>query len=111
MPNLKAELTLRHPLLVHKRRGTGTATPQCCFYHPCPAEEVFHACFRIAKDDEEGSERLSASDIFRRLKMYNPAAMRGSNPATFAQVLLAAGVTRKHTKYGNVYLVKPMKAA
>lgn len=81
------------------------------FYHPCPAEEVFHACFRIAKDDEEGSERLSASDIFRKLKMYNPAAMRGSNPATFAQVLLAAGVTRKHTKYGNVYLVKPMKAA
>ena len=56
-------------------------------------------------------ERLSASDIFRKLKMYNPAAMRGSNPATFAQVLLAAGVTRKHTKYGNVYLVKPMKAA
>ena len=27
--------------------------------------------------------------------------MRGSNPATFAQVLLAAGVTRKHTKYGS----------
>ena len=70
-----------------------------------------YACFRIAKDNEEGSERLSASDIFRRLKMYDPAAMRGSNPATFAQVLLAAGVTRKHTKYGNVYLVKPMKAA
>ena len=43
--------------------------------------------------------------------MYNPAAMRGSNPATFAQVLLAAGVTRKHTKYGNVYLMKPLKAA
>lgn len=81
------------------------------FYHPCPAEEVFHACYRMAGDDEEGSEQLSASDIFRRLKMYNPAAMRGSNPATFAQVLLAAGVTRKHTKYGNVYLVKPLKAA
>lgn len=47
----------------------------------------------------------------QKTEMYNPAAMRGSNPATFAQVLLAAGVTRKHTKYGNVYLVKPMKAA
>ena len=45
-----------------------------------------------------------------KLKMYNPAAMRGSNPATFAQVLLAAGVMRQHTKYGNVYLVKPLKA-
>lgn len=77
------------------------------FYHPCPAEEVFHACFCAAEPGEEGYERLSASDIFRKLKMYNSAAMRRSNPATFAQVLLAAGVTRKHTKYGNVYLVKP----
>ena len=79
------------------------------FYHPCPAEEVFHACFRAVTPDEEGRERLSAADIFRKLKMYNPAAMRGSNPATFAQVLLAAGVMRQHTKYGNVYLVKPLK--
>lgn len=80
------------------------------FYRPCPAEEVFHACFRTAEPGDEGYESLSASDIFRRLKMYNPSAMRGSNPATFAQVLLAAGAVRKHTKYGNVYLVKPLKA-
>ena len=43
--------------------------------------------------------------------MYNTAAMLGCYQAMFSQVLLAAGVTRKHTKYGNVYLVKPMKAA
>lgn len=80
------------------------------FYRPCPAEEVFHACFRAVGSDDQEHELLSASDIFRKLKTYNSAAMRGSNPATFAQVLLAAGVTRKHTKYGNVYLVKPLKA-
>ena len=80
------------------------------FYHPCPAEEVFHACFRITTPDDEDRQRLSAAEIFKKLKTYNPAAMRGSNPATFAQVLLAAGVTRQHTKFGNVYLVKPMKA-
>lgn len=79
------------------------------FYHPCPAEEVFHACYHIASPDTEDCERLSAAEIFRKLKIYNPSAMRGSNPATFAQVLLAAGVTRRHTKYGNVYLVKARK--
>ena len=108
---LKAELLSGIRYWFTKEEERELQRHNAAFYHPCPAEEVFHACFRIAKDDEEGSERLSASDIFRRLKMYNPAAMRGSNPATFAQVLLAAGVTRKHTKYGNVYLVKPMKAA
>ena len=108
---LKAELLSGICYWFTKEEERELQRHNAAFYHPCPAEEVFHACFRIAKDDEEGSERLSASDIFRRLKMYNPAAMRGSNPATFAQVLLAAGVTRKHTKYGNVYLVKPMKAA
>ena len=108
---LKAELLSGIRYWFTKEEERELQRHNAAFYHPCPAEEVFHACFRIAKDDEEGSERLSASDIFRKLKMYNPAAMRGSNPATFAQVLLAAGVTRKHTKYGNVYLVKPMKAA
>ena len=108
---LKAELLSGIRYWFTKEEERELQRHNAVFYHPCPAEEVFHACFRIAKDDEEGSERLSASDIFRRLKMYNPAAMRGSNPATFAQVLLTAGVTRKHTKYGNVYLVKPMKAA
>lgn len=38
--------------------------------------------------------------------MYNLIAIRVSNPATFAQVLLAVEVTCKHTKYRNVYLVK-----
>ena len=108
---LKAELLSGIHYWFTKEEERELQRHNAAFYHPCPAEEVFHACFRIAENDEEGSERLSASDIFRRLKMYNPAAMRGSNPATFAQVLLAAGVTRKHTKYGNIYLVKPMKAA
>ena len=108
---LKAELLSGIRYWFTKEEERELQRHNAAFYHPCPAEEVFHACFRIAENDEEGSERLSASDIFRRLKMYNPAAMRGSNPATFAQVLLAAGVTRKHTKYGNVYLVKPLKAA
>ena len=106
---LKAELLSGIRYWFSKEEERELQHHNTAFYHPCPAEEVFHACFRAAGPDDEGHERLSASDIFRRLKMYNPAAMRGSNPATFAQVLLAAGITRKHTKYGNVYLVKPLK--
>ena len=78
---LKAELLSGIRYWFTKEEERELQRHNAAFYHPCPAEEVFHACFRIAKDDEEGSERLSASDIFRRLKMYNPAAMRGSNPA------------------------------
>lgn len=74
------------------------------FYQTCPAGEVFHACFRPAKPGEE-CESLSVATIYKVLKSYNSAAMRGSNPATFGQVLSATGAIRKHTKYGNVYLV------
>lgn len=106
---LKAELVAGARNWFTKEEERELQRHNAAFYRPCPAEEVFHACFRGADAEEEGLERLSASDIYKRLKIYNPAAMRGSNPATFAQVLLATGVTRKHTKYGNVYLVKALK--
>lgn len=80
------------------------------FYRPCPAEEVFNACYRAAEAGDETCRRLSASEIYRNLQKKNPAAMRGSNPATFAQTLSAMGVMRKHTQYGNVYLLKELKA-
>lgn len=31
--------------------------------------------------------------------------MRGANPASLAQILVAVGIERKHTKFGNVYRV------
>ena len=63
------------------------------FYRQGPAER------------REECDLLSAADIFQCLKRRNPAAMRGANPASLAQVLIAAGIERKHTKYGNVYRV------
>lgn len=48
---------------------------------------------------------LTAADIFSELQTGNPAAMRGSNPMRFGQVLLRAGLKRRHTEYGNVYEV------
>ena len=48
---------------------------------------------------------LFRSDIFSELQTVNPAAMRGSNPMRFGQILIRAGLKRKHTEYGNVYEV------
>lgn len=50
-------------------------------------------------------ELRSAAEIFQCLKKKNPSAMRGANPASLAQILVAVGIERKHTKFGNVYRV------
>lgn len=74
------------------------------FYRQGPVEDVLRACYRSAEKGEE-CELLSAADIFQHLKKKNSAAMRGANPASLAQVLVAVGIERKHTKFGNVYRV------
>ena len=74
------------------------------FYRQGPVEDVLRACYRPAEREEE-CDLLSAADIFQCLKKRNPAAMRGVNPASLAQILVAVGIERKHTKFGNVYRV------
>lgn len=53
----------------------------------------------------EKSLDLTAVQIFRELQQKNSAAMCSVNPMRFGQVLLKAGVVRRHTEYGNVYQV------
>lgn len=74
------------------------------FYRQGPVEDVLRSCYRSAEKDEE-CELLSAADIFQQLKKKNPTAMRGASPVGLAQVLVAMGIERKHTKWGNVYRV------
>jgi len=74
------------------------------YYYQSPSEEVFLSCFRPAQKDEE-NELLTATEIFKRLKKYNPAAIRSTTPMTFARILSGMGVERKHTKWGNAYHV------
>ena len=74
------------------------------FYRQSPVEDVLRTCFRVAGREEE-CDLLSAADIFQILKKKNPAAMRGANPIALAQILVAVGIDRKHTKWGNVYRV------
>ncbi len=78
------------------------------FYRQSAMEEVVRACFR-SPEEEERCELLSAAEIFKDLKKCNPAAMRGANPNVLAQVLVAVGMERKHTKWGNVYRVVKTK--
>lgn len=74
------------------------------FYRQGPVEDVLRSCYRSVEKGEE-CDLLSAADIFQCLKKKNPAAMRGANPASLAQILVTVGIERKHTKYGNVYRV------
>ena len=106
---LKAELLQGRRHWFTKEEERELQRHNAAYYRICPAEEVFRACYRAASAEED-CEQLSAAHIYKVLKGYNSAAMRGSNPATFGQVLLAAGVVRKHTKIGNVYMVKALKA-
>ena len=66
--------------------------------------EEFPARFRPPVLHEK-THGMTAADIFSELQTSNPAAMRGSNPMRFGQILLRAGLKRRHTEYGNVYEV------
>jgi predicted P-loop ATPase len=74
------------------------------FYKTAVEEEVFYTCFRAA-EGEEKALFLSATEIFRQLKKFNPSAMREASAANFGKVLTALGIERIHTEYGNRYRV------
>lgn len=79
------------------------------YYRRSSAEEVFYSVFRGAEAGEECCQ-LSLAEIFKRLKKQNPAAMKDANMIQLGQALIAAGVERKHTKYGNRYRIVILKS-
>ena len=58
----------------------------------------------FSKETEREIQQNNAP-FYKELKKRNAAALRGFNPNHLAQVLIKLGVERKHTEYGNVYLV------
>lgn len=72
--------------------------------------EVLFKCFRPAtsQDPMELICHLSASDIFAVLKKRNPAALRGTNPNSFSQLLAPSGFLRVRGHYTNYYPVIPL---
>lgn len=101
---LKAEILSGKRYWFTKEEEHDLQVNNSAFYRQGPVEDVLRSCYRSAEEGEE-YELLSAADIFQCLKKKNPAAMRGANPASLAQVLVAAGIERRHTKWGNVYRV------
>lgn len=101
---LKSELEQGIPYWFNKEQERELQRHNAPFYHACPAEDVFNCYFRAASADEECLQ-LPATEIYKELKKKNAAALKGFNPNQFGQVLLRSGVERKHTEYGNVYLV------
>lgn len=102
---LKAELADGHPYWFSKETEREIQQNNAPFYRTSSAEDVFFSCFRMDASAEEKYVQLSAADIYKELKKRNAAALRGFNPNHLAQVLIKLGVERKHTEYGNVYLV------
>ena len=101
---LKAELLAGRRDWFTKEEEQVLQAQNAAFYRVCPAEDVFHSYFRVASPGEKSLD-LTAAQIFRELQQKNSAAMRSVNPMRFGQVLLKAGVVRRHTEYGNVYQV------
>lgn len=101
---LKAELEQGVPYWFDKEQERELQRHNAAFYCACPAEDVFRCYFRAALPEEEGLH-LSAAEIYKELKQRNATALKGANPNQLAQVLMKIGVRRKHTEYGNVYMV------
>lgn len=87
-----------------KEEEQGLQKSNLVFYRQGPMEDVLRACYWSVERGEK-CDLLSAVDIFQCLKGRNPAATRGANPANLVQVLVAAGIERKYTKFGNVHRV------
>ena len=74
------------------------------FYRICPAGEVLRRYYRAAQPNEK-VRPLSLPEIFARLRRLEPGAMAGVTLPKLAQALVAAGVQKIHTHYGNRYRV------
>ena len=74
------------------------------FYRICPAGEVLRRYYRAAQPGEK-VRPLSLPEIFARLRRLEPGAMAGVTLPKLSQALVAAGVQKIHTHYGNRYRV------
>ena len=101
---LKAELSAERRNWFTKKEEGELQRHNEKFYRTSLVEEVLASRFRTPLAHEKSLD-LTAADIFSELQTANSAAMRGSNPMRFGQVLLRAGLKRRHTEYGNVYEV------
>ena len=80
------------------------------YYRHSPLEDVFHACFRRPKPEEDG-DWMTAAEIFRLMNKRNASALRGISAKQLSFRLIAMGFKPRHTMYGNCYHVVRAEAA
>ena len=80
------------------------------YYRQSPLEDIFHACYRRPKADEEG-QWFTAAEMFRTLCKRNPAALRGISAKQLSYRLTAMGFKPRHTDHGNYYYIVQVETA
>ena len=93
--------------------GSGKSTLMkvlCGIYpHGSYEGEIIFAGETLQANHIRDTERKGIAIIHQELKKRFPAVLRNCTPIQLTQVLTAAGISRQHTRLGNVYLVKRMK--
>jgi len=74
------------------------------YYRQSPLEDIFHACYRRPKADEEG-QWFTAAEMFRMMNKRNASALRGISAKQLSFRLTAMGFKPRHTDHGNYYHV------
>ena len=69
-----------------------------------PLEDIFHACYRRPKANEEG-KWFTAAEMFRTMNKRNASALRGISAKQLSYRLTAMGFKPRHTDHGNYYHV------
>ena len=106
---LKAELLAGARHWFSKEEEHALQRHNSAYYHVNPIEDIVRSTYVPATLDEPDCLSLSAAIIHQELKKRFPAVLRNCTPIQLAQVLTAAGISRQHTRLGNVYLVKRVK--
>ena len=74
------------------------------YYRQSPLEDIFHACSRHPKENEEG-QWFTAAEMFRIMNKRNASALRGVSAKQLSFRLTAMGFKPRHTDHGNYYHV------
>ena len=101
---LKAELERGERYWFSHGEENALRLHNAAFYRICPAGEVLRRYYRAAQPNEK-VRPLSLPEIFARLRRLEPGAMAGVTLPKLSQALVAAGVQKVHTHYGNRYRV------
>lgn len=101
---LKHELAEGLPDFLSKEEEAALQRRNKKYYRETMLEDVFHACFRLPDEADEG-EWMTAAEMFKIMVKRNASALRGITAKQLSYRLRGLGLFSRHTEYGNVYQV------